>query len=285
MSSEEQNIYYSYKYVFFELLKFIEEVEIIYRHQAFATSYFCDWTDDVQLDGKSKWSISLIKMCGYYKSEAEKLRNDLRNIINQKKKYVKDHRLELRIFYSYFLERLEKNKSRLGKLRNGEIQIEEMANNGALILEYLGAFPFSEEHELHAKNVSEPPEPAIHNEDSYTELHREIKKNLDIIIKELESLILFLKHEQNLYEFQDRQLKKGKGKSEFVNLIKKGEIKRLFDKLDSIDEYSLNEDIILLSSRYYSLENEKQKGMIDRNDYNIQSSNLLSSLLTAILNK
>ncbi len=267
---------HSYKYVFFELLKFIEKIEIVYQHEALMTT--CE--DGYTPDGESQWCLRFISIGGISKHDG--LRSQLQKIINQIINYIKENRLDLYGFYDYFLDCLEGNNSKLEGLQSGEVKMVELINNGLVKPIYIGYLP-EHYHLLYGLGINGKPKKAEHEKDSYDELYRISSSYLDIIVQEIARLIWFLKHEVNLSLLNQQQLKNQKGKDEFLNLIKEGKIGQLFKELDSTEEFRYDEEIIQLSARFYSLENDKNKDIINRDEYNIQSTKLISSLIKAIV--
>lgn len=268
---------HSYRYVFFDILKFIEKIEIVYQHEALATTH----DDEETLDGCSQWCLSIISISGF--SRHDELRNHLQRIVNQKINYIKENRLELYGFYDYFLECLESSKLKIEELQRGKLKMDDLINGGLIKPIYTGYLPFKEHYHLYQLGISGTPQKAEHNKDSYDKLHQISRHHLDVIIQEIMRLILFLKHETNLTIIQQQQLKNQKGKDEFLSLIKQGKIEQLLQELDSIEEFRYDEEIIQLSARYYSLENDKNKDIINRDEYNTQLAKLISSLIKAIL--
>lgn len=268
---------YSYKYVFFELLNFIEKIEIVYQHEALATTY----EDGETLDGGSQWCLSVVSIGRV--SKLSELREGLQKLINQKIEYIKENRLDLYGFYGYFLECLEKNKSRIEELQSGKLKMKGLIEEGLIQPIYTGYLPLKDHYHLYQLGIKDSPKEAEHNKDSFDELHRISRYYLGIIGQELTRLILFLKHEVNLSLNYEQQLKNQKGKDEYLNLIKEGKIEQLFKELDSTKEYRYDEEIMQLSARYHTLENDKNKDVINRDEYNIQSAKLISSLIKAIL--
>lgn len=266
----------SYRYVFFELLKFTENITIVYQHKAFATT-----KEDGDLDGGSQWRLSLVSIGGNEK--LENFGEFLAKMIDQKVNYIKENKLDLYSFFDFFIERLEENKLRLEKLQLGNLKIHELIKEGIIEPNYYGYLPLRDHDNLYILGIMGAPAKTEHDQNSFDELHRILSYYLDIIILELTRIVLFLKHELNLAIIQKQQLKNQKGKDEFLNLIKEGRIQQLFMELDSTEEYRYDEEVILLSARYYSIENDKNQNVINRDEYNIQSAKLISSLIKAIL--
>lgn len=267
----------SYKFVFYELLKYVDKVEIIYQHEALATTY----GSEEQLDGNSQWCLSLISICEIGKHK--EFKKDLKGNIDSKINYIKENRLDLYIFYDYFIEQLEERRERFEKLQKGELKLEDLIKNEFVLAKYIGYLPLSEHYELYQLGINDKPQKADFDENSFDELYRITKNYFEIIVQELQKLIFFLKHELNLSITHKQQLISQKGKDEFIKLLKKGKVEQLFSELDATEQYKYDEEIILLSARYFTLESDKNSGVIHRDEYNTQSAKLNSSLMKAIL--
>mgnify|MGYP000282308330 CR=1 FL=1 len=267
----------SYKYVFYEILKFVDKVEIIYQHEALATTY----GSEEQLDGGSQWCLSLISICGI--EEYDSFKKELERNINSKINYIRENRLDLYGLYDYFIEQLEERRERFENLQKGELKLEDLIEEGIILLNYIGYLPLSQHYDLIWLGIKGEPSKSDFDENSFDNLYQITKNYFEVMIQGLTKLILFLKHELNLSITQKQQLKNQKGKNEFIKLLKVGEIEQLFIELDSTEEYQNDEEIILLSARYFTLEKDKNRGIINRDDYNIQSAKLVSSLIKAML--
>ena len=268
----------SYNYVFWETIKYIDKVEVVYRHEALLTVE--DENAPFPMPTGSQWCLNLVSICET--KEKTKFNNIIAENIDSRIDYIKENRLDLFGFYKYFIVRIQRAIDNFSNLRNGNIKFEDLINQKIITLKYLGYLPFHEHFHLHQLGINGKPLEAEFDEKAFDEIYKLTKSYFDVIIKELTRLILFIKHELNLSIINRQQLESHKGKEVFINLIKKGEIEKLFTEFGTIEEYKYDEDVIQLSARYFKLENDKNKDIISRDEYNIQSSKLISSLIKVI---
>lgn len=264
----------SYKYIFWEILKFIEEIKIEYHHKLKITVEK-ESVDLSEMEMSSKWELGLISFCKF--PSKKNFRESLVKQIDSRINYISKNKVELCDFYDYFIDRINESTAKFEKLESNETAFSDLVDEGVIILNYKGF-----ERQLWGLE-SNKSRKVDSDELDLNKIYDFSKKYFDVIIQEFNRLIMFLQHELNLIKLQKEQLQTQKGKDKFIELIKKGEIQKLFDKLNLSESYKYNKDLIQLSARYFMLEKDKDKNIINRDEYNNQLAKLINSILNVIL--
>lgn len=269
---------HSYQYVFSELIKITEKIDIAYYHRALPTKYI----DGVnELWGEYTWKLCVNRFCG--KSNLKNFKNHLNEVSVQIMDYIVERRLDLYKFYDFFLLRLEESKSKIERLQCSELSLAELIAGGTVKIIYTGYLPLDEHYDLLQLGLDVSPKDTTDDENDLNKVYDISKEYFDAILQKLDRLSLFLKHEINIRDSQEEAMKNQKGKKDLINLIRNGKLEELFKETEKSEEYAYDESIIQLSARYFILESDKNRDVINRDEYNLQISKLVTSLISAIL--
>jgi hypothetical protein len=266
----------SFQYVFFDLLDILDNLEIVYQHEAFANMN----ENSYSLDGTSDWHL---KVVFFYNTTSKKdFESKLFKVVNSTIEYVKDNRIDLFSFYEGFIAEIERIRSNFDKLIKSELPLQKLIDDGVVKVKYIGYLPHDEHYYLREDRVDFPTSPPEYDEFAYDEVYRLSREYFSVLSKELLKLSLFLRHEYNLTTINKGALENNKEKKDLLSLLKKGEISKLFEVLDAHPAYQFNEEVVILSARFYKLEKMQNANTIDFKDYSVSFNSICSSLISVI---
>jgi len=265
---------YSFEYVFLDLLEVIDIIKIEYGHEEEIITMEDPLNEVYDISG-TKWEL-LIKRFANNRFSSE-FDNYLETIIEKIQYYVQKEQLALFMFYKTFIQELESRKLIFEQFSEGKLTILDLVNEGKIELNYSG---------YNMVDLMQRPEDihkAEFDEFSYDEIFKQAKPFISKIIRYLKKLILYLGHELNLSNNQKGQIEKKGRDNELIELIEKSKIEELFQKLKSLEEYRNKKEVILLSARYFNLEKDYGKGIMRRDEYNIQRNKICDSLINLVV--
>ncbi len=272
----------SFQFVFYDLLDLIDSLSIKYQHKIFPEiiyDEFIGW----EPTGRSKWGLNIVQ---FFNSNGI---GNFNRVIDKRLEKIHIHiskdRIALNPFLKYFIEEIDNRIQFFSDFKKNKIHLDNLVASKKIHLSYIGYLSLEKDHEnqqYHSWGAfKEPTEKPDFDEFAYDEIQKLLRSYLQCAINKLNRLVLFLKHELNLVNTQQSAFEKSANNSKLIELIAAGEVKQVFKKLLN-KKHKSSQLIIELSYRHNSLEKDKIQNIISYEEYYMQRSKIVASLITIL---
>lgn len=275
---------HSFNYLFFDLNKQIKTYQIHYVYDVFCKKH----------DGPSPelydpyFDLTVNRFNGHLFHD--RFKESFKETLDTTIKEISSHIQEIYPSLPVFVERIDKEVE-IAKILSDVFSHQKILVDNIISekvkFDFGGKLPlylaFGTQYHMLFGN-EKPAEPE-RSEDDFLFVLDTAKKFFQTIVEGLERLKLFMLFRIEMNEFNSREIEKGKKsveKSQLYGYISKAEIGPAFEKLSEIPKMANSQRLMLISSRYYKLEQQKQNGTISQADYKEEYARIVEALIGLI---
>lgn len=273
---------HSFNYLFFDLNKQIETYQIHYVYDVFCKQHDIGPSPELY---DPYFDLTVNRFNGHLFHD--RFKESFQETLDSTIKEISSHIQEIYPSLPIFAERIDKEveiAEILSDVYNHEKSLVEKIISEKVKFDFDGKLPlylaFGTQYHMLFGN-EKPAEPE-RKEDDFLFVLDTAKKFFQTIMEGLERLKLFMLFSLEMNEFNSKKIESSK-KSEETNLlidyVRKGEIKNALEKLNEIPKMANSPALIQLSSRFYNLERQFRENIISQDDYNLEFSKIVTSLI------
>jgi hypothetical protein len=224
------------------------------------------------------FSTLKLTISSYCKSETDsQLEEVLSKNLKQTLKNIKEEYQDHKLIIDYYIEKITSFLSRAETIKKRILNKNYTELKTILHLEYLG------------EEYIEPPITGLifqkpkETKNDIEKVYPLLIPYIEVVTRNLDKLKNGLKHLKTIYQIRQSEKisisKINTSAKELLSLIERGELEEFFIKIKELPELNNHTEIITISSRYSHNEQRRRRGILSREDYEVNYNNIVREII------